>query len=398
MLDHLNNKKIILGITGGIAAYKSCELIRLLKTNHADVKVIVTPAGLEFITPLTLKTLSNNPVYTDLFDQSSNDWQIDHIELARWADMILIAPATANTLAKLAYGIADNLLTTICLASDAPIAVAPAMNHAMWENHTTQENLKALEKKGIKIFGPEMGFQACGEIGPGRMIPPAEIVSHLHHAFSPPLLENKKVVITAGPTIEPIDPVRCMTNYSSGKMGYAIAKAARDLGATVTLITGPTCLPLPHHVTATHIKTAEEMRQAVMLTIHDCDIFIATAAVADYRPEIFSTQKMKRSEETISLKFIKNPDILGAVAALPNPPFTVGFAAETEHVLEHARQKLSHKNIDLIAANEVGDNKGFNSDENALIIITRAGETITLPKKSKSLLAYELLEIINKCL
>lgn len=393
MLANLHHKKIILGVTGGIAAYKACELIRLLKANEVQVKVVPTPAALEFITPLTLRTLSENQVYTDMFEKPLT-LNIEHIELARWADLILIAPASANTIAKLAHGIADNLLTTVCLASNAPIALAPAMNHVMWNNSITQENIKKLSAKNIKIFGPGKGKQACGENGYGRMLEPSELLEFTHQAFAPPLLKNKKIVITAGQTQEAIDPVRYLGNHSSGKMGYALATAAADFGATVKLISGPTNLPIPHHVTCTHVTSAQEMLAAVMAEINDCDIFIAAAAVADYRPEQIFSQKIKRQNKKIELQLTKNPDILASVAALPHPPFTVGFAAETENLVKNATQKLKHKKIDLIIANRVGANLGFNQEQNAVTVITKNGEKTELTLKNKLLLAYELTTII----
>ena len=393
MLANLHHKKIIFGITGGIAAYKACELIRLLKANQAQVKVIPTPAALEFITPLTLRTLSGNQVYANMFEQHLT-LNIEHIELARWADLILIAPASANTIAKLAHGIADNLLTTVCLATKAPIALAPAMNYVMWENPITHENITILTAKNLKIFGPGKGVQACDENGYGRMLEPTELLELTHQAFAPPLLKNKKIVITAGPTFEPIDPVRYLGNHSSGKMGYALAEAAADFGATVKLISGPTNLPIPRHVTCAHVTNAKEMLTAAMSEIKDCAIFIAAAAVADYRPIQIAAQKIKQVNEKITLQLTKNPDILANVAALPHPPFTVGFAAETENLVKNATQKLKHKKIDLMIANRVGANLGFNQEQNAVTVITKNGEKTELTLKNKLLLAHELLAII----
>ncbi|MFA6408584.1 MAG: bifunctional phosphopantothenoylcysteine decarboxylase/phosphopantothenate--cysteine ligase CoaBC [Gammaproteobacteria bacterium] len=395
MFTQLQNKKILLGITGCIAAYKICELVRILIQNGAEVKVIMTDSAQKFITPLTLETLSKNRVYTSMFELNRAP-DLEHIALARWCDALLIAPATANIIAKITHGIADDLLSTVCLATSTftPKFIAPAMNMEMWKNMATQNNIETLGKMGLKILGPDEGIQACGDIGPGRMLEPIEIVKMLESSCLPPLLKGKNVIITAGPTIEPIDPVRFISNHSSGKMGYAIANAAEMLGAKVTLISGPTKLPVPYNVKRIDVTTAEEMYKAVMSNIKNCHIFIATAAVADYRIEKNSKQKIKKTSEKLSLSLVKNPDILSAVAKLKNPPLTVGFAAETENLLENAKQKLVSKKIDIIAANLVGKNLGFQSDNNVLLVLTKHGEVFELSERSKSQLAFDLLRIV----
>jgi phosphopantothenoylcysteine decarboxylase/phosphopantothenate--cysteine ligase len=394
MFEILNDKKILMGVTGGIAAYKSCELIRLFKKNGADVKVIMTQSATEFVQPLTFRTLSGHKVYYSMFEQEIDNEDVEHISLARWADCIVVAPATVNCIAKLANGMADDLLTTILIASTAPICLAPAMNNAMWSSPATQANIKTLKGRNIHLFGPAVGYQACGEIGEGRMLEPTEIVAEVSTLFYPPLLKGTKIVITAGPTIEPIDPVRHISNRSSGVMGYAVAEAAKALGATVILISGPTQLSAPFGITRVDVTTAIQMRDAVMKEIAGCDIFIAVAAVADYRVKDPSAGKIKKTEETIMLQMIRNPDILSEVASLDYPPITVGFAAETQRVVEYAKEKLERKNIDIIAANQVGENLGFDQAENSLTVLTKRGEEIPLVRKHKSILAKELMQII----
>ncbi|MCK4869874.1 MAG: bifunctional phosphopantothenoylcysteine decarboxylase/phosphopantothenate--cysteine ligase CoaBC [Gammaproteobacteria bacterium] len=392
---HLQNKKITLGITGCIAAYKAAELIRILKKQGAEVQVIMTKNAQEFITPLTLQTLSQRTVYCEQFRQDV-EHNIEHISAARWSDLILIAPATANIMAKITHGIADDLLSTTCLATTAPIAFAPAMNKEMWAKDITQENVQKLIARGCHIFGPATGWQACEEVGPGRMIEPAELSQHIQTLFTPKLLANKHIVITAGPTMEPIDPVRFISNHSSGKMGYALAAAAISLGADVTLISGKTQLTPPHGAQFQLVNTTNEMYQATMQASSNCDIFIATAAVADYKITQPSSQKIKKQTDNLTLELTKNPDILASVAALPNPPFTIGFAAETEQLSENAIQKLNHKKLNMIAANLVGPETGFDKDENELLVITKTGEQHQLTKKLKSILAHELLTLIAK--
>jgi len=393
----MQNKNIILGITGGIAAYKSAELVRMLCTQNTKVRVIMTKNACEFITPLTMQTVSGHAVYTEMFGQYLKT-NLEHIALARFADAIIIAPASANFIAKLAHGLADDLLTTVCLATTAPIAIAPAMNKEMWNAAITQENITTLKNRGIFIFGPASGEQACGESGFGRMLEPKQIMELIPGIFAPQIFYGKKIVITAGPTREAIDPVRYISNYSSGKMGYALAEAAQEAGANVFLISGPTNLTTPPKVNHIDIQTAEEMHQVVMQEISDCDVFIAAAAVADYRPKNVSSQKMKKHAATISLELQRNPDVLAEVAALSDRPFTVGFAAETESLLENAHKKLESKNLDMIIANQVGKNLCFDSDENSGVILCKNAKSIELPKTRKTKLARQIIKIIHEVL
>lgn len=379
---------ILLGITGSIAAYKSAELLRLWRKQGINVRVVMTKSALEFIQPLTFAALSGHPVAQDHSTQT-----MEHIDLAKWADIIFIAPSSANMIAKLAHGIADDVLSTTCLASTATLHIAPAMNQQMWKNKATQHNISILQNRNVKIHFPGEGEQACGDNGPGRMLEP-EILATLISPKEKILLE-KKILVTAGPTIEKIDPVRYISNYSSGKMGYALAKIATELGAEVILISGPTNLPPPKNVSFIPVKSAQEMHEAVMSHVHYCDIFIATAAVADYRSEKISKQKIKKKETTKTLTLIKNPDILADVASLRHPPITVGFCAETEDLLEHAHQKLIKKNIDMIAANWVGENLGFNQENNAVILLCKDGQKFEFPLKNKELLAHEILQAIG---
>lgn len=391
----LRNKKILIGITGSIAAYKSAELIRNLREEGAEVRVVMTESAKQFITPLTMQILSGNTVHSDLFDIVNNT-AIEHIELARWPDVILIAPASANLIASLAHGFANDLLTSICLATTSKIILAPAMNQQMWRNSLTQENLQKLLVNKIECWGPDEGSQACGEFGPGRMLNPENLLQKIIALFAPGIFTNCHILVTAGPTQEAIDPVRYISNHSSGKMGYAIATAAAAYGAKVTLITGPTKLPYPEHINCISVITAEEMYQAVMNQIQSCQIFISTAAVADYRLEQIADHKLKKSSPVMTLKLIRNPDILTSVAALPNTPFTVGFAAETDNILINAKEKLKNKNVSLIIANRVGKNIGFNSEENAVTIINSNNETTELPLTNKTELANQLMPIIYR--
>lgn len=388
----LKNKNIVLGITGGIAAYKSAELTRMLIKEGAKVRVVMTEAAQAFITPLTLQALSGEPVRSELFD-SAHEAAMGHIELARWADLILIAPATANLIAKLTHGRADDLLSTLCLATEAPIAVAPAMNQQMWQSDATQDNMKQLQARDVVILGPASGDQACGETGPGRMLEPAAILAHVNHEFTPQLLEGKRILITAGPTREPIDPVRYLSNRSSGKMGFAIATAAMQAGATVTLITGPVSLEISNTVNRINVETAENMHTQVIENIDCCDIFIATAAVSDYRPETMETQKIKKNANRLTLPLIRNPDILADVAGRSVKPFCVGFAAETQNLEHYARQKLNYKNLDMIVANPVDNGRGFDQDDNTLHVFWKNGDKAfaTAPKKE---LARQLIAMI----
>lgn len=395
-MHRLTNKQIILGITGGIAAYKSAELTRLLKGAGADVRVVMTPAATEFITPLTLQALSGHPVHLHLLDPEA-EAGMGHIELAKWADLIVIAPASADFMARLANGMGNDLLTTICLATDAPICLAPAMNQAMWRAPQTQQNAEALRQQGITLWGPSVGEQACGDTGPGRMIEPLEILDAVSNCFDTGTLAGLRVHITAGPTQEPLDPVRYISNHSSGKMGYALAQAATDAGAAVTLISGPVNLAQPDHVTRISVTTAEEMLSASLANIDDCDIFIACAAVADYRPTAIAEHKIKKgNEEIMELHLVKNPDIVATVASLEHKPFTVGFAAETRDVINYARGKLAKKGLDMIVANDVSQaGIGFNSDENAVTLVT-ANQQTSIPQTSKRQLAVQLIEQIAK--
>ena len=393
-MQRLVNKRILLGVTGGIAAYKSADLVRRLQDAGAEVRVVMTQGACEFITPLTMQALSGHPVHTDLLDPRA-EAAMGHIELARWADLVLIAPASADFLARLAYGHGNDLLATLCLATGAPVAVAPAMNQQMWADQATQKNQLILQEKGIHIFGPGAGSQACGEVGPGRMQDPAEIIQQAAEVFDYELLTGKHLVITAGPTREPIDPVRYLTNKSSGKMGFALAQAAAEAGARVTLIAGPVALDTPNRVHRIDVVRAEDMHQASLRAVEEgCDIFIATAAVADYRPTVTADHKIKKSTEEIHLTLVKNPDIIAAVASHAKRPFTVGFAAETQDVIEYAQGKLKSKKLDMIATNDVsGTNVGFNSDNNALTVIWPGGHKV-LPLASKAQIAKQLIELI----
>ncbi len=392
-MESLAGKHILLGVTGGIAAYKSADLVRRLRDAGAEVRVVLTEAGARFVTPLTFQTLTGHPVAGCMFDRQAQD-AMEHIELARWADAILIAPATAHTIARLSHGLADDLLTTICLASSAPLALAPAMNRQMWENPATQANTGQLRERGVRLFGPADGELACGESGTGRMLEPQQLLECLAGVLSAPLLAGLRVMVTAGPTLEDIDPVRYIGNRSSGRMGYALAAAARDAGAEVTLVSGVTCLPPPERVALLRVRSADEMRAAVMQQVAQCDIFIAAAAVADYRPAHRAGQKIKKNRPRMELQLERNPDILGEVSGLDTAPFCVGFAAETERVTEYARAKLDDKGLDMIAANRVGEpGRGFDSASNSLEVLwSGGGESIPLATKER--VAQRLIELI----
>jgi len=393
-MQRLTNRQIVLGITGGIAAYKSAELTRILKGAGADVRVVMTPAATEFITPLTMQALSGHQVHLHLLDPEA-EAGMGHIELAKWADMILIAPASADFMARLDNGQGNDLLTTICLATESPIVLAPAMNQAMWRDTQTQANAKSLQSKGVQLLGPGIGEQACGDTGPGRMLEPQDIAEQVAEMFDLGLLTGKKVFITAGPTREAMDPVRYISNHSSGKMGYALAEAAIDAGAEVTLISGPVNLPAPQRCKRIMVESAEQMLAASLDKIDQCDIFIASAAVADYRPAAIAEHKMKKGkEEIMELHLVKNPDIVATVANLEKKPFTVGFAAETRDVISYAQGKLVRKNLDLIIANDVSRTDiGFNSDENAVTVVGRH-QVEELPQSSKRQLAGQLITLI----
>ncbi|MQX52381.1 bifunctional phosphopantothenoylcysteine decarboxylase/phosphopantothenate--cysteine ligase CoaBC [Alcanivorax sediminis] len=393
-MQRLVNKRILLGVTGGIAAYKAADLVRRLQDAGAQVRVVMTQGACEFITPLTMQALSGNPVHTTLLDPAA-EAAMGHIELARWADLVLIAPASANFMARLAHGHGNDLLNTLCLATGAPIAIAPAMNQQMWADKSTQQNLLMLQEKGVHVFGPGTGSQACGDVGAGRMLEPMEIIEQAADVFDYELLTGKHVVITAGPTREAIDPVRYITNKSSGKMGFALAEAAAEAGARVTLIAGPVNLPTPNRVTRIDVTRAVDMFEACMEVVAEgCDVFIATAAVADYRPTVTADHKIKKSTEEIHLTLVKNPDIVASVAEHDKRPFTVGFAAETQDVMAYAQGKLVNKKLDMIATNDVsGSNVGFNSDNNALTVIWPGGHKV-LPLASKAQIAKQLIELI----
>lgn len=394
-MNTLSGKKLLVGITGGIAAYKAAEVVRRLKELNTDVQVVMTKAAQEFITPLTLQAVSGNPVRTHLFD-SAAEAAMGHIELARWADAILIVPASADFIAHLAHGFASDLLSTLCLATTAPIIVVPAMNQQMWLNRITQKNILFLRQQGIHFFGPADGGQACGEFGPGRMMEPAEITKFLISLLTPKILTGKKIVITAGPTREYLDPVRYLTNRSSGKMGFALAQAASESGAEVTLITGPVNLPTPYQVKRIDIESAAEMFTMVKKQIDGCDIFIGAAAVADYQCKNIATQKIKKTSDELKLSLTKNPDILAHVAKQKKHPFTVGFSAETENLIAHAKQKLSAKKLDLVIANSVtGSDTGFDSDYNQCIALWNKGQQ-EFARSLKSELAIKLILLIAK--
>jgi phosphopantothenoylcysteine decarboxylase/phosphopantothenate--cysteine ligase len=391
-MSSLTNKRILLGVSGGIAAYKSADLTRRLMDAGADVQVVMTSGAQAFVTPLTFQALSGRPVRTDLLDPEA-EAAMGHIELARWADAILIAPATANFIARLAQGRADDLLSTLCLASEAPLAIAPAMNRVMWDNPATQRNVETLRERGVHPFGPASGAQACGEVGEGRMLEPLQLVERVVGLFETGTLTGTHVVVTAGPTREPVDPVRFFSNHSSGKMGFAIAEAAIEAGAQVTLIAGPTALPTPDRCERIDVETAVQMRDAVMARMPDCDILIAAAAVADYRPSQAAAHKEKKTRDTLTMTLERNPDILIEVSQTERPPFRVGFAAETQKLIEHAREKLERKGLDMIAANRVGAGLAFEQDDNALEVLWPGGQR-SLARTDKPRLARQLIALI----
>tara|TARA_B100001142_G_scaffold57421_1_gene56217 strand:+ start:66 stop:1265 length:1200 start_codon:yes stop_codon:yes gene_type:complete len=395
-LKSLINKNIILGVTGGIAAYKSAEIVRHLKKSGSSVRVVMTSSAEEFITPLTLQALSGNRVSTDLLDAES-EAAMGHIELAKWADAILIAPATANTLARLSSGRGDDLLSTVSLAFDGPISIAPAMNQAMWKDNRTQENLENLQKKGFKICGPGSGEQACGDVGLGRMLEPLEILELFSSSFDQGNLSERSILITAGPTQEPIDPVRFITNRSSGKMGYSLAEAAIEAGAKVTLISGPVNLEPPPNCNFISIETANEMHEAVMHHVKSKDVYIGTAAVADYRPVTFHESKIKKDTDnsSLTLQLQENQDILKSVSELNERPYLVGFAAETDNLLSNAKKKLKNKRLDLIVANDVSNKEiGFDSNENEVTLITNSEEKL-LVKQNKKKISKKIIDFIS---
>lgn len=393
-------RKILLGVTGGIAAYKSPDLVRrLLERGAEEVQVVMTRGAREFVGPLTFQAVSGRPVRTELWDEAG-EAAMGHIELARWADEILVAPATAEFMARLAHGFAGDLLTTLCLATTAPITLAPAMNRQMWANSATQANVQLLKQRGIRILGPASGEQACGEVGAGRMLEPAQIAEEVFVPRSGPgVLQGLRVVVTAGPTREKIDPVRFISNRSSGKMGYAVAAAARDAGADVTLVSGPVQISTPSGVERLEVESAEQMLAAVQAalagsgSVDTADILIAAAAVSDYRMIEVAPQKIKKTSDTMTLALMRAPDVLGTVSRSPSRPFLVGFAAETEHVERNALAKLAGKNLDMIAANRVGEGLAFDQDDNALTVYWRDGKR-ELTLNSKAALARQLVEVI----
>ena len=391
------NRRIVLGVAGGIAAYKAADLVRRLREHNFDVRVVMTASAREFVAPLTFQAVSSNPVHCDLLDEQA-EAGMGHIELARWADLVLIAPATANVIARLAHGLADDLLTTLCLATTAPVVLAPAMNQQMWQASATRANVLALLDRGVSMLGPGEGDQACGEVGPGRMLEPDEIAARIATRaaarFRGGVLDGVEVLVTAGPTREALDPVRYLTNHSTGKMGYAVASAAADAGARVSLVSGPTALPAHPGVERIDVTSAEEMYAEVIARAARCDIFIAAAAVADYRPARVAEQKIKKGDGPRSVDLVRTPDIVAAVAAMDDGPFTVGFAAETESVRAHAQDKLERKGLDMIAANRVGlPDRGFASDRNALSVLWRDGAR-ELDLAPKAELARSLVALV----
>ncbi|HUN27851.1 MAG TPA: bifunctional phosphopantothenoylcysteine decarboxylase/phosphopantothenate--cysteine ligase CoaBC [Steroidobacteraceae bacterium] len=389
----MQGKRILLGVTGGIAAYKAADLVRRLRERGAEVQVVMTAGAREFVTPLTFQALSGRTVRTGLWDTAA-EAAMGHIELARWAELVLIAPASADSLARLAAGRADDLLATLCLATQAPILVAPAMNHLMWTNPATAANVALLEQRGIRRLGPAEGDQACGEVGPGRMLEPLEIVERVQALLAPRgALNGLRVLITAGPTRERIDPVRFVSNRSSGKMGFAVAEAARAAGAEVVVVSGPVALATPPGVRRIEVESAADMLDAVMKEVAGTDIFISTAAVADYRPAHPPGHKIKKVSEKLALEMERTVDVIAAVAARPDRPFVVGFAAETENVEQNARAKMLKKNLDVIAANEVGHDKAFDCADNELVVLWRGGRR-ELPRAAKASLARDLVALI----
>jgi phosphopantothenoylcysteine decarboxylase/phosphopantothenate--cysteine ligase len=391
----LQDKKIVLGISGGIAAYKIPELVRRLKDQGADIRVVMTESAKAFITPLTLQAVSGNGVADSLLDTQA-ELAMGHIELAKWADLIIIAPATADIIARITAGIANDLLTTLCLATDAPIALAPAMNQQMWHAVATQANVATLNERGYHLWGPGSGEQACGDMGLGRMLEVSELVNLSSDFFADKFLQGQHWVITAGPTREAIDPVRYISNHSSGKMGYAIAQAALRAGAKVTLISGPVAIGPPIGCQLISVVSAQEMHDQALNYAKKCTTFVACAAVADYRVANIAEQKIKKTNDAMQLELVKNKDIVADVASLTDKPFIIGFAAETQNVEHYARGKLMRKNLDLIAANDVAKSgQGFNSDNNALTLFSAIDKT-EIPLANKQIIAKKLVSLINQ--
>ena len=393
-MSRLPNRRIVLGVAGGIAAYKAADLVRRLRDRDFEVRVVMTAAAREFVAPLTFQALSSNPVHCALLDEQA-EAGMGHIELARWADLVLVAPATANVLARLACGFADDLLTTVCLATTAPLVLAPAMNRQMWQASATRANVRLLLDRGVAMLGPGEGDQACGDVGPGRMLEPEEIAARTAVRFGGGALEGVEVLVTAGPTREALDPVRFLTNHSTGKMGYAVAAAAAEEGARVSLVSGPTMLPAPPGIDRIEVTSAEEMYAEVMARAARCDIFIAAAAVADYRPARCAEQKIKKGDGPAALDLVRTADIVAGVAAMGDRPFTVGFAAETESLEAHAKDKLRRKGLDMIAANRVGlPDRGFASERNALTVLWGDGGSRELGLAPKAELARSLIGLV----
>lgn len=388
----LDRVRVLLGVGGGIAAYKAADLVRRLRDAGAEVRVVLTENAARFVTPLTFQALSGNPVRTSLWDEAA-EAAMGHIELARWAEEILVAPATADLLARLAHGRADDLLSTLVLASAAPLSVAPAMNQQMWSQAATRANLDILRQRGVRVFGPESGSQACGDVGEGRLPEPSALVRELLATRGPRPLLGLRVLVSAGPTYEDIDPVRFIGNRSSGRMGFAVAAAAVAAGAQVRLVAGPVALPTPAGVERTDVRSARQMRDAVVAAAGDSDIFISAAAVGDYRPQSASTSKLKKSGKPLVLDLVQNPDILSEVAQMPQRPFLVGFAAETDELERYALDKLERKGLDMIAANRVGGDVGFECNDNALLLLWPGGRE-ELGQAEKRVLARSLVERI----
>lgn len=388
----LNDRRILLGVSGGIAAYKAADLVRRLREAGAQVRVVLTANAARFVGAPTFQALSGEPVRTSLWDEHA-EAAMGHIELARWADTLLVAPASADLIARLAHGFADDLLTTLVLASEAPLVLAPAMNRVMWANAATQANLATLRSRGARVLGPGSGDQACGEVGEGRLMEPVDIVAALARP-SAALLAGRRVLVSAGPTYEDLDPVRFIGNRSSGRMGFAVAQAAAALGAEVTLVAGPVSLPTPAGVRRVDVRSAQQMRDAVLAEANGCDVYIAAAAIADYRPRAIAPDKIKKSAPALTLELERTPDILAELGMRPHRPFLVGFAAETRDVERYARTKLAEKRLDLIAANDVGAGKGFDSDDNALVLFAADGSRSELARADKLSLAFRLLDIV----
>jgi phosphopantothenoylcysteine decarboxylase/phosphopantothenate--cysteine ligase len=397
-LGALDKQRVLLGVTGGIAAYKSPDLVRRLQDEGAEVRVVMTPSAARLVSPTVFQAVSGQPVRSELWDEAA-EAAMGHIELARWASLVLIAPATAHLMSQLASGSAGNLLTTVCLATAAPVVLAPAMNQAMWRHAATQANRATLASRGVRFLGPASGSQACGDVGPGRMVEPSDIVAALAVPAAGGLagpvrdqLRGLRVLVTAGPTREPIDPVRYVSNRSSGKMGFALAAAAVEAGAEVTLVAGPVNLPTPPGIRRVDVETAAEMFQAVIDRIADVDVYIGAAAISDYRPEP-AAEKIKKRSDRLTLDMVKSPDLLASIAARPNAPFTVGFAAETERLEEFARQKLDSKRVDVIVANPVGAKLGFDEDDNSALILWRDGQE-SWGRMAKSDLARRIIAMV----